>query len=124
MQDSGFVVPVGLGSGFRVWGFYFGASMNLTMGYDHGPSADLLVLVCVTHEPLWPNSHPFEDTLLAGSAAVICTRGLDVIRKEAWSVYKTISGVRLFWELEEPKGPKGGPKGRLTIKCSGFTFKV
>ena len=33
--------------------------------------------------------------------------GLDVIRKEAWSFYRTISGVRLCWELEEPKGPKG-----------------
>jgi len=34
-------------------------------------------------------------------------RGLDVIRKEAWPFYRTISGVRLYWELEEPKGPKG-----------------
>ena len=32
--------------------------------------------------------------------------GLDVIRKEAWPFYRTISGVRLCWELEEPKGPK------------------
>ena len=31
---------------------------------------------------------------------------LDAIRKEAWSFYRTISGVRLCWELEEPKGPK------------------
>jgi hypothetical protein len=30
-----------------------------------------------------------------------------VIRKEAWPSYRTISGVRLCWELEEPKGPKG-----------------
>jgi hypothetical protein len=28
-----------------------------------------------------------------------------VIRKEARSFYRTISGVRLCWELEEPKGP-------------------
>jgi len=61
----------------------------------------------VRHEPLWPNSHPFEDTLLAGSAAILCTGGLDVIRKEAWPFYRTISGVRLCWELEEPKGPNG-----------------
>jgi hypothetical protein len=33
--------------------------------------------------------------------------GLDVIRKEAWSFYRTISGVRLYWELEEPKVPEG-----------------
>ena len=55
-----------------------------------------------------PKSHPFEDTLLSGSAAILCTGGLDVIRKEAWSFYRTIFGVRLCWELEEPKGPKKG----------------
>jgi len=27
--------------------------------------------------------------------------------KQAWSFYRTISGVRLCWELEEHKGPKG-----------------
>ena len=27
--------------------------------------------------------------------------------KEAWLFYRTSSGVRLCWELEEPKGPKG-----------------
>jgi len=32
-----------------------------------------------------------------------------VIRKEAWPFYRTISGVCLWWELEEPKGPKGLP---------------
>ena len=37
----------------------------------------------------------------------VCTGGLDVIREEAWPFYRTISGVRLCWELEEPKGPKG-----------------
>ena len=31
----------------------------------------------------------------------------DVIRKEAWPFYRTISGVRLCWELEKPEGPKG-----------------
>ena len=33
-------------------------------------------------------------------------------RKEAGPFYRTSSGVRLCWELEEPKGPKG-PKGAL-----------
>ena len=56
---------------------------------------------------VYPQRHPFEDTLLAVSAVILCTWGLDVIRKEAWSLYRTISGVRLYWELEEPKGPKG-----------------
>jgi hypothetical protein len=35
-----------------------------------------------------------------------------VIRKEAWPFYRTISGVRLCWELGESKGPKW--KQRLT----------
>ena len=47
---------------------------------------------------------------LAGSAAILCTGGLDVIRKEAWPFYRTISGVRLYRVLEEPKGPKGSKK--------------
>ena len=37
-------------------------------------------------------------------AAILCTGGPDVIRKEAWPFYRTISGVRLRWELAEPKG--------------------
>ena len=41
------------------------------------------------------------------SAAILCTGAPDVIRKEAWPFYRTSSGVRLCWELEEPKGPKG-----------------
>jgi len=36
----------------------------------------------------------------------LCGGELNVIRKEAWPFYRTISGVRLYWELEEPKGPK------------------
>ena len=39
----------------------------------------------------------------------------DVIRKEAWPFYRTSSGVRLCWELEEPKGPKGSI---LYAECS------
>ena len=53
---------------------------------------------------LWDNSHPFEGYPLAGSTAILCTGGPDVIRKEAWPFYRTISGLRLCWELEEPKG--------------------
>ena len=33
-----------------------------------------------------------------------------MIRKEAWSFYRTSSGVRLCWELEEPTGPKDAAK--------------
>ena len=32
------------------------------------------------------------------------TGGPDVIRKEAWPLDRTISAVRLWWELEEPEG--------------------
>ena len=39
--------------------------------------------------------------------AILCTGGLDVIRKEAWTFCRTISGVRLCWELEQPTGPNG-----------------
>ena len=67
-------------------------------------------------------THTFEDTPLAGSAAILCTAGLDVIRKEAWPFYRTSSGVRLCWELEEPKGPKvrtgyHGPSADLGSVC-------
>ena len=60
------------------------------------------------HEPLWPNSHarlriPFSQ-FLPRSFAPGC---LNVIRKEAWLFCRTSSGVRLCWELEEPKGPQG-----------------
>ena len=68
---------------------------------------DLKDLVCVRHEPPGPKSHPFEDTLLAGSTATLCTGGLDVIRKEAWPFYRTIFGVCLCWQLEEAVGPEG-----------------
>ena len=44
-------------------------------------------------------------------AAILCTGGPDATRKEAWPFYRTISGVRLCWELEEPKGPKKGAPG-------------
>ena len=60
---------------------------------------------------------PFPQALvktldLASSAAEakLCTGGLDVIQKEAWAFFRTSSGVRLCWELEEPNGPKGRPR--------------
>ena len=46
--------------------------------------------------------------------SILCTGGPDVIRKEAWSFYRTISGVRLCWELEEPQGPKTPAPKRLS----------
>ena len=41
--------------------------------------------------------------------AILYTGGPHVIRKEAWTFYRTSSEVRLYWELKEPKGPKGCP---------------
>ena len=57
--------------------------------------------------------------LTALLAAPSIARGLDVIRKEARPVYRTSSGVRLCWELEEPKGPEGlkNPKAPATIRA-------
>ena len=40
-----------------------------------------------------------------------------MIRKEAWSFYRTISGVRLCWELEEPEGPKGPHREPSALNC-------
>ena len=62
------------------------------------------------------NPHPFEDDPLAGSAAILCTGGPDVIRKEAWSFYRTSSGVRLCWELEEPREPRAKRPERDRVK--------
>ena len=45
-------------------------------------------------------------TLPPGHFLLLCTGGPDVMRKEAWPFYRTSSGVRLCWELEEPKRPK------------------
>ncbi|KAJ1465568.1 hypothetical protein T484DRAFT_1922600, partial [Baffinella frigidus] len=51
------------------------------------------------------------------------TGGLDVIRKEARPLYRTSSGVRLCWELEEPKGPKepGRARGRVSSGVPVYT---
>ena len=66
----------------------------------------------------------YHPTALA--AAVLCTGGPDVIRKEAWPFYRTISDVRLCWELEEPKGPKGGGgRGRKARRGVAFrSFRI
>ena len=66
--------------------------------------------------PSTPTPGPRE--LLAGSASILCTGGLHVIRKEAWPLYRTISCVRLCWELEEPKGPKGSKQHRAEREWS------
>jgi len=42
-----------------------------------------------------------------------------VIRKNAWPFYRTISGVRLCWELEEPKGPNGLARLRVLLSSCG-----
>ena len=39
-----------------------------------------------------------------------------------WPFYRTISGVRLCWELEEPEGPKGSrpADAAVTFSCKSF----
>ena len=65
-------------------------------------------------------SHARRGYRLAGSAAILRTGGLDVIRKEAWPFYRTSSGVHLCWQLEEPKGPKRkGGLGRAVWREPG-----
>ena len=68
-------------------------------------------------EALSANSHPDDGCSLDAPSLngirpaplmLPCgTGGPDVIRKEAWSCYKTISSVRLCWELEKSEGAKG-----------------
>ena len=49
-----------------------------------------------------------KDTLWPVSTEILCTGGgLNVIRKEAWLLCRTSSGVCLCWELEKPKGTTG-----------------
>ena len=43
---------------------------------------------------------------------------------EEWSFYRTISGVRLCWELEETKGPKGPAAWVNRLVGSVHRFKV
>ena len=44
-----------------------------------------------------------------------------VIRKEAWLFCRASSGVRLYWELEQPKGPKGGARATsLCTRCASW----
>ena len=52
---------------------------------------------------------------------ILCTGAPDVIRKEAWSFYMTIFGVRLCWELEEPKGPK--KQTRVEFRTNGCSWR-
>ena len=56
------------------------------------------------------------------SAPLLCTGGPDVIRKEAWPFYRKISGVRLYWELEEPKGPTGPPPWMYDLITSPTSY--
>ena len=65
------------------------------------PSHDLEVMALKPEPPRGSSNG-------SSAAANLCTGGPDVIRKEAWSFYGTISAVRPCWELEEPKGPKDG----------------
>ena len=55
----------------------------------------------------------------ASGHSLDCTGRLDVIRKEAWSFYRTITGVRL---CEEPKGPLLDPRDLLlrSERTQGF----
>ena len=42
------------------------------------------------------------------------------MRKEAWPFYRTSSGVRLCWELEEPKGPEGLLSGATRQRLEAY----
>jgi len=58
-----------------------------------------------------------------GKSSLI-VQGLDVIRKESWPFHRTIAGVRLCWELEEPQGPICKPaSGSLASSRSSTHWK-
>ena len=46
-----------------------------------------------------------------------------MIRKEAWLFGRTSSGVRLYWELEESEGPKGGMGESVIGEVEGLKRK-
>ena len=119
------------------WAFSYergtGATRNSghTLSYD--PSVGLLgpfygrcvsIFASSSCTPVLSCDHPFEDYPFAGSAAIFCTGGPGVIQKEAWPFYKTIPGVRVCWELEEPEGPKGSgqdtDRARCRLRVSGL----
>ena len=59
-------------------------------------------------------------------AAILCTGGPDVIKQEAWPFYRTNFGVRLCWELEEPKGPTAVLSRRPVklVSKTGFSLRL
>ena len=74
--------------------------------------------------PYSPNTHRFAQNVPVGSdgphpllplRTVSGRARLGREQKEAWPFYRTISGVRLCWEREEPEGPKGSHLCRLRI---------
>ena len=80
------------------------------------------MLTCLGGAALRLTGKHWECGLTAGRRRTVAARDLadggpDVIRKEARSFYRIISGVRLCWELEEPKGPKRSGL-RVGLACS------
>ena len=84
--------------------------------------------VWVAWRPCW---HQYRNNFLDGRGrarplAGFCrdplNRGACGIRKEAWPFYRTSSGVRLCWELEEPKGPKG--MGRMAAVLASIKERL
>ena len=69
--------------------------------------------VAHTRETLFPvflvqqTDHAIRRGALRASAIPSAMGSYHVIRKEAGLFCRTSSSVRLCWELEEPKGPKG-----------------
>ena len=59
--------------------------------------------------------NPVYGTEIKQNQRRLCRGWPDGIRKEAWSFCRTISGVRLCWELEEPQGPQA--RGQALLAC-------
>ena len=77
--------------------------------YEHFPNGFEFHLLPFSHYLQVIKRERERRLLLDSRFAILCTGGPDAIRKEAWSYYRTSSGVRLCWGLAESRGPKGRP---------------
>ena len=95
--------------------------MQTSTSLEYEPSSEPL-RITAKQLLLWSGDHPRakpkdpEALRQARKCVHLPTR-----RKEAWPFYRTSSGVRLCWELEEPKGPKERQKGARHIQTPKLT---
>jgi len=80
-------------------------SLSLSLSLSLAASLSLSLSLSLSRICYWSYWSFNEQSTAATHVGCPCP--WHVIRKEAWPFYRTSSGVRLCWELGEPKGPKG-----------------